>query len=142
MQIPHYHWHETRPRWDSRQGQNAGHTLVLTLPSDIPEHLMLLKKIMGAIGLDFDKDIHFMTVTDEHTIRLLSEPELNDYQYLLVFGISPEAMGLPARNANLPQIYVYENIQCIVASGLGTLSESPEQKKALWSVLKHAFMQS
>ena len=139
MQISHYRWPEIHPEWDKRQGHNAGYTLVLGLQSDIPEHLMLLKKILGAIGLDFEQDIHFLIVTDENTIRLLSEPQLSEYHHILAFGLSPEFLGLPKRKSDMPQVYAFENIRCIIAPGLGMLAKSPEQKKALWSVLKTAF---
>jgi DNA polymerase III psi subunit len=109
---------------------------VLTVEEDIPTHLQFLRKILRAVDLDFDTDIHFLITPAGFRTHLLSDPNLKVYRHVLIFGIPNSHIGLQGGPEPSCAAYTFDQCTCITAPALGKISGNPELKKALWSALK------
>ncbi|MDX1407083.1 MAG: hypothetical protein R3330_03090 [Saprospiraceae bacterium] len=111
--------------------------LVLADAADAPAHLTLLKKILRAIGHDFDQDIWFATLESSESYRLLSSDVLQSVRTVLMFGIPPGNVGIRVHGAQ--RILQYDGFRVIMAPALSVLAEDGNQKRALWNLLQEVF---
>lgn len=139
MKYPYYFWPETPIPWADCAGSNAKRTLILSVSAETAGNLPLLKKILRAIDLDFDEDIHFLYTPDNFQTQLMADPHLGSYRRLILFGISPSQVGIPSRGTAECQVFHFEKCVCIAAPSLDDIEKKPEQKKVLWSALKMVF---
>lgn len=141
MTIPYYSLDSVPIPWDHCTGQGLKRTLVMMVQSEYDTHLSLLKKILSAVNLNFETDISFLCLPEGVRYSVLSDPQLHKYDNLMTFGFDLTQLGL--ENLNTPPcVFHFENITCIIAPSLSSISDKPAMKKALWNILKGTFEHS
>lgn len=139
MNFTYYSWPETAFHWSDMQGANGKRALVICEDSDAAENLPFLKKILRSVDLDFDQDIHFTLVKSDVNIQLLSDPKMNAYDNLILFGIQPSQIGIAGGDRTGCTMFQFEKVTCVATPRLSELNANAEHKKQLWSALKQMF---
>ena len=139
MKCSYYFWPENQIAWSDCSGANAKRTLVLSSDTEMRGNLSFLKKILRAVDLDFDKDIHFMSAPVNLQIQLMSDSHLTQYSKLVLFGIRPSQIGIWSGDKVGCHVLSFESLVCVVAPALQDIERQPEYKKVLWSALKQVF---
>ena len=139
MNLPFYSRQATRIEWTSCTGANKQNILLLLTRKEIPAQVPFAKKILRAVNIDFDEDIHFCTHDDVTPISILSDPHVLTHDTVIVFGIRPSQLGIYDRDHLACQICSFENITCLLAPSLQDVAADPELKKKLWDALQEIF---
>lgn len=137
FEVPLYSWEDAQLPKDKLQGNNEQGVLVLCLADDIPDHLVLLKKILRSVGCDFEQDIAFATMRSGERYALLSDEAVLNNRVMIAFGIPLTSLGFSAWTG--AGLFQFEDITVIHAPDLATLESSPEAKRDLWASLKYVF---
>ncbi len=97
-----------------------------------------LKKIVGAIRLDFEQDTLSLNVTQDNTCSFRSLKEFN-VKHLFVFGRTPSDLGIQAA---IPMYKAMTINECAVffADDLDNLIANQDKKRLLWNHLKSTFL--
>jgi DNA polymerase III psi subunit len=137
ISIPLYTWSDKLFPTDRLKGNNTRGVLVLARSEDIPQHLLLLKKILRSVSCDFDKDIAFATIQEGEEYAMLADEKFMQNSICLIFGIPLRAVGIAVEiQSNLLE---FDGLTIIRAPALSELESSPESKRELWSYLKRTF---
>lgn len=139
MNFQYYFWPEEHFPWTHCSGANAKSTLVLSSGSEVAQSLPFLKKILRAVDLDFDQDIHFLSTSADLQIQLLSVPQFDAYEKLLLFGLKPSQIGILSGDHAGCQVFQFERLTCVSAPALAEIEAQAVQKKQLWVALKQVF---
>ena len=139
MNLPFYYWPEAKIQWSECQGSNAKQVLVLSGSSTNSTNTDFLAKILQAVALDLETDVHFIHVKRTLHAHLISDPQMNLYSKVLLFGLEPSQVGISTESFSDCSVYYFESFTCIMAPALEKIEQDPAQKKSLWSVLKHVF---
>ena len=139
MNYPFYFWPERPLQWVDRKGSNAKQVLILSCSAADATNMDLLHKILKAIDLDFDNDVHFITTSAQHETQLMSDPEISQYSTVVVFGMQPSQIGIPCENSDDCCVFHFENLTCIMAPALEKIESQPKYKKSLWRILRQVF---
>jgi hypothetical protein len=125
--------------WPQCAGANTKNTLVLILDADAAGYLSFLKKILRAVDLDFDEDIHFLPAPENLETQLMADPQIASYSKLVLFGIRPSQIGIRDADKAGCCVFQFEKLVCVSAPSLADIDKFPNHKKHLWSALKQAF---
>lgn len=139
MKYSYYFWPEMALPWPQCSGANHKNTLVLILDADAEGYLSFLKKILRAVDLDFDEDIHFLPASEHLDIRLISDPQIDAYRNVVLFGIRPSQIGIRDADKAGCCVFQFEKLVCVSAPSLADIEKYPDHKKHLWSALKQVF---
>ena len=107
--------------------------------SHISGHLAFLKKILRSVDLDFDQDIHFLSVPSDLQSVMISDPQISMYRKVILFGIRPTQIGIHANDSPPCGLFQFEGFDCLTAPTLDEIESTPEYKKQLWDGLKQIF---
>ncbi len=99
------------------------------------ENQLFLSKIMLAIQLDLNKDIDLY----EAQIQYKDLCKDADYTTLLIFGYTPQMLGLNIQINNY-QIVKFKHTHLLFAHDLETISTDISKKKLLWQQLQLLFI--
>lgn len=94
-----------------------------------------LTKILGAVNLDFQKDVVLIPLTAKDHPRFSAWKTNQSIKFVLLFGTAPKAIGIQASLAKY-QAKKIQDIQFLYADDLQKISEDVNAKKALWGCLK------
>lgn len=122
------------------QGKGEKHLLVLLkTEDDLPELQTLLTNILKAASFELTKDALLLKVTVQDGISLAAIYQEQEIQHILVFGLSPQNVGL---NWTLPPYtpYVFDGKNYLFADELATLNTNKALKGKLWNCLKTLFL--
>lgn len=139
MNFSYYFWPDTPFSWSAVQGANHKRVFVICEDSEVAENLPFLKKVLRSVDMDFDQDVHFTLVSPEIKVQLLSDPQMQAYDHLILFGIRPSQIGITGGDKAGCSMFQFEKITCIAAPRLSELNSNADHKKQLWSALKHLF---
>jgi DNA polymerase III psi subunit len=137
FEYPYYNIPETEFPTGRCIGNNARCTLVLVEQKDFEEHGVLLTKILRSVELDFERDISFISMRKDEYLKLLPSSNVNEYDHVLLFGISPDQIGLTV-NARRTLLKL-EHLTVIVSPPLDTIGKDASAKRILWEHLKNVF---
>lgn len=137
LEYPYYRWPEECLPKDRCTGNNAKRMLVLANSTDIPEHLGFLKKILRAVGYDFETDVRFATLESSEEFRLLNTQLIKEQDTLLAFGVAPTQIGLQVHGSR--RILQFDKLTVLLSPALHILASDEQQKRSLWSMLKQHF---
>ncbi len=122
----------------SEESINAQKILVFVNKKDYEDHSSLLEKIMGAIKLDFNKDIKVISL-EETESKAASFFDSNELNYVMAFGLRPARIGMNAKfKAN--HFYQTESFKVMLTYKLEQLTSDVSKKKALWGALQSEFI--
>jgi hypothetical protein len=96
-----------------------------------------LRKLVGAIGFDYARDIYLWKWSRELecSIGLMDK----EYKDLLMFGVTPEQVGLFV-DYKAYTVHVFEQCRVLVSDGIRDINSQPARKQVLWSMLKKMFL--
>lgn len=101
----------------------------------------LLKNIMSAANLDFDKDVALLKITSHQKYSSSDLLEKLSAKDLLFFGINPTNLGINY-GINLYQPLTVQNRRFLQIDSLEEIKNDVNKKKALWSCLKEMYLQN
>lgn len=121
-----------------------GILIVLRVKEWNQELRAFLGKILYAVKLDFDEDIHCLNITNHPSISFSQLNQKNTYQYVICFGLKPKETGLTVEG-HLYQPFQLSGIQWLFANNLEDIYEERQQGKkqmagALWKALQNMFL--
>ena len=102
---------------------------------------VLLKNILTAAKLDFDKDISLLKTTTDQKYSsgdLLEKLSVKDF---LFFGILPSNFGINYQ-LNPYQPVNFKNRRFLLIDSLDEIKSDVNKKKALWSCLQEMYLQN
>jgi hypothetical protein len=139
MKVPFYTQETTKIRLEGCTGLNKKNILLITTKAEIPDQLPFLKKVMRAVDIDFDEDLHFCISEDDLSVTALSDERVLAYDKLISFGFHASQLGIQDKDLPSSVVCYFERITCLIAPLLRDIAEEPRQKKQLWSALKEVF---
>ncbi len=102
------------------------------------ELMELLSKILQAVKLDFDMDVHVL-MTGPHTsfylYRMFQDPNPST---IISFGSSAKHLGFNMKTILYERIEI-DKVRYLFSHDLNTISNEANMKKMLWSALKSVF---
>jgi len=139
MNLPFYS-HDASPiRHEDCTGSNKRNILLIITRQDIPDQIPFVKKVLRAVEIDFDEDIHLYIQEKTTALSVLSDPKVLAHDTLIVFGLKPSQLGIYDSDQFSCQICSFEKITCLLAPPLHEIASAPELKKQLWDRLKEIF---
>ncbi len=102
-----------------------------------------LGKILGAVQLNFEEDIHCVNITNHPSISFFQLNQNKAYRHVIAFGLPPKELGLNIES-RLYQPTLLSDIQWLFAHNIQDIYEERKQGKkqmagALWKALKDMF---
>jgi hypothetical protein len=96
-----------------------------------------LRKLVGAIGFDYTRDIYLWKWSRELdcSIGLMDKA----YKDLLMFGVTPEQVGLFV-DYKVYTVHLFEQTRLLVSDSIRDINGQPTKKQVLWSMLKKMFL--
>ena len=101
------------------------------------DELQLIRKMMNAIGFEYDEEVF--------RLHLISDKNLDlscfdlDYNNLISFGVKAEKLNLYIPY-HLYNPVIFDTLWALFADELSTLKNDPAKKQQLWSSLKIRFL--
>lgn len=122
--------------WSSREDCKC---IIFTTPESEQQELGdLLKKIIGATGLDSEKETIQLSVTPESAPRFSEIRNLLPDVPLLCFGIPPQTLGLYITPPFF-QALEFSGFTWLFSPSIKELSTDKDKKLKLWNALKKLF---
>jgi len=118
--------------------KNPKSILILT-PQAAKEDTLLLQKIMQAVGKKMEEDVFFVNDSTLPTFKQLYP--IKELQFLIVFGLRPEQIGLHV-NTKPYQPIVFQGVKILFSHALSEIATDVNKKKALWVALQQLFPKS
>ena len=106
---------------------------------DFPENTAFLEKVLKAAGMDLEKDTLFAEITEIEQYSFLPLVKEKQTEYVLVFGIPANHLGLHV-NMPLYQPISFYTTTFLFADKLSTLVADKNMKAKLWQSLQLLFL--
>ena len=122
-------------------GDHQKGLLIFLRQADEAQHLAFLTKILSAIKYQLDQDCCRYVLADHHQLAIHSVPQLADARHILLFGISPQQLGLQFECPFYEPITIAQRTY-LQSHSLESL-QAPEHKAwkvALWQCLQQIFL--
>lgn len=146
IDFPIFRIPEFQIQRDRCRGENEKKVLVLA-PSDEDTEVLqtFLTKILGAAGLDLQKDVLLFPVFSDEDLHLRSIIQQEDIQTVVSFGIAPSKLGVHTAMARYQPVAVGGR-RLLFAHSLLEIQEErqkggKEKAGALWRALQHLFLE-
>lgn len=102
-----------------------------------------LEKILRAVQLNFEEDIHYLNITNHPSISFFQLNQNKAYRHVIAFGLAPKELGLNIES-RLYQPILLSDIQWLFAHNIQDIFEERQQGKkqmaaALWKALQLMF---
>ncbi len=119
--------------------QNAGILIVYFNEKNNPDVEILLKNILEAAKIDFEKDIVSLKITAQEKFSFRQLRDKMPVKDLLFFGVQPSNFGLnyfikPYQPLNV------KDLRILLVNSLEEINADVKKKKALWSCLKEMYL--
>ncbi|MGB4774171.1 MAG: hypothetical protein WBP45_03280 [Daejeonella sp.] len=128
---------DTEPKTFAYLGENNKYFLVLIDDKTNKElntlHLDVLLKIMTAKGLEL-RDLAILNLNNYPGVTFSDLKDFFVCSKLVLLGISPERISLPALSSNQPE--EYENVKVLATYSLEEMINSRDKKIQFWDVMK------
>lgn len=121
-------------------GQFAKRIAIVTrCEPEHPENHSFLTKVLAAAQLHLAQDALFMEATPDTPFSFLPLIKAKQAEYILVFGLSPNQLGL---GISIPayQPQVFYGATFLFADKLSELEPDKIRKTKLWQALQHLFL--
>jgi len=103
-----------------------------------PGNMEFLKKILGAAGLDLEKDALFAAVQVSEPAQILPVLKTKHPEHVLVFGTPPGQLGLHIQ-APLYKPLIFMEATFLFAEKLSVIEPDKMRKTNLWQALRQMF---
>jgi hypothetical protein len=120
-------------------GLNKKNILLMSNRSEIPAQLTFLQKVLRAVDIDLEEDVHFLIADDEISASTLSDKRILEYDKLITFGFKASQLGIRGKDSPTTRIFYFEAMTYLIAPALSVVSDEPAQKKQLWNALKEIY---
>lgn len=125
--------------YSSLSGKNEKAVLVcISGVSDPNEDLVFLKKVIGACGLDAEKDTHILILNTTDPFSFNEWKKTNKVDKLIVFGMPPEQLGLFFQCSVYHPITV-NNCTFLFCENIHKIRPNEVAKRNLWNAMKNLF---
>ncbi len=122
------------------QGGFARRLLVVTAAEpDAPDAQPFLSKILAAAQLNLAQDALLVEIPADRPFALLPALKSKQPAHVLVFGLSPESLGLALQIALYQPFTFYDSTFCF-ADKLSLLEPDKTRKAQLWRALQTMFL--
>lgn len=127
---------EAQKKFLAGEGHKGLLIVVDTKNFDVQEE-ETLRKLVGAIGFDYIRDIYLWKWSRELdcSIGLMGK----SYNDLLMFGVTPEQVGLFV-DYKAYTVHLLEQSRLLVSDSIRDINSQPAKKQVLWSMLKKMFL--
>lgn len=103
-----------------------------------------LEKILAAAKINLQKDTVYFNLTDKESISFQQLNQIYTPNYLLLFGLSPDRIGLQV-NYQPYTPFVFQSKQLLFVDALGAILEEKQRKERqmaglLWKNLQAMFL--
>ncbi len=126
--------------FNEKNSANKSILVVYSNEKNDPQLEVLLKNILAAAELDFEKDIIFLKSTTQGKFSFNEIQEKLSVKDILFFGITPSNFGLHYEFEAF-QPLVLKQVRILLVDSLEDISSNVNKKKALWSCLKEMYLQ-
>ena len=123
---------------------NAQHASIMVVyinDKNNPDLELLLKNILEAAKLDFEKDIVSLKTTAQEKFSFSQMKEKLSVKDLFFFGVQPSNFGLNY-SLKLYQPLKVKGLRILLVNSLEEINADVNKKKALWSCLKEMYIQA
>jgi hypothetical protein len=131
---------EKKTEFSNKNNKPAANILIIFYnEKNDPELEVLLKNILSAAKLDFDKDIVLLKTTPQARFSFSEIQKKMPLKDLLFFGINPSNFGL---NYSIKpyQPLTINKLRILSLDSLEEVNTDVNKKKALWSCLKEMYL--
>jgi len=104
-----------------------------------PGNLEFVKKILGAAGLDLEKDTLFAPVVMSESALVLPALKTKHPDQVLVFGLVPAQLGLNIQ-ASFYKPVSFLGTTFLFAEKLSVIESDKSRKTGLWQALRQIFL--
>ena len=129
-----------RELFNSNKAPHARILIVYFNKKNNPDLDILLKNILEAAKLDFEKDIISLKTTVQEKFSFSQIKEKLSIKDLLFFGIKPSNFGLNYSIEPYQPIQI-NDLRILLVNSLEEINADVNKKKALWSCLKEMYLQ-
>jgi len=96
-----------------------------------------LRKLVGAIGFDYTRDIYLWKWHRKHDCSIgLMKTVYND---VLMFGVTPDQVGMYV-DYRAYTVHLFEQCRLLVSDSIHEINNQPAKKQALWNILKKMYL--
>jgi hypothetical protein len=122
------------------EGQFAKKIFVLVLKeTNIPGNRAFLAKVLSAAGIELAQDTALVLADAGEILSLLPILHQKQAEKVLVFGFTPESIGLRL-NATFYKPFIFYQATWLFADALSVLEPDRTLKGQLWTALKQIFL--
>ena len=123
-----------------RSGTKAARCWIIaeTTQLDDPANIALLKKILEAVSIGWDKEVCLLNLTVPKTTGFYQLLPEGSSKTILIFGITPKALGLQIVDQPYKVLKLRTHTYLFSAT-LSEIAKDQEHKKKLWSSLRNLF---
>lgn len=122
------------------RGQFARQILVLVAAeAEANANRDFLNKILGAAGLDLQQDTLLAEIPETQPLKLPLNPKNKRPEFILVFGLRPDQLGLRIE-APLYKAIPFYGLTFLFSEKLSVLEPDKARKTQLWQALRQLFL--
>lgn len=100
-----------------------------------PENSSLLRKILHAIQLDMDRDVHLFLLKADQNAYVFDRLDIEGDVTFLAFGLNAKRLGLQTKT--IPYKWMtLDTLQILFSHTLSDLQKNVNYKKQLWGLLQ------
>jgi hypothetical protein len=119
-------------------GKNEKKVLIVLNEDGYSNHFDLLKKIIGATGLNVDQDCAICQLSEDDYMKFSDMKNAIGIEKAIFFGIDLGKLGLQI-TASKNKIILFGNTLILQTFTLSELHTDNQKKRTLWNVLKSLF---
>ena len=111
---------------------------ILEKTENQPNIIETLNKMATAINLDLVDDLQFLWL--EKSKKFNVGPILPNYKNVVIFGLSPQEIGLNVTKMEFYKIYNSENSSLHISESVTNLNDDKTKKLQFWNALQKQFI--
>jgi len=119
-------------------GKNKKNVLIVLNKDEYSNHLDLVQKIIGAIGLNVHQDCAIYQLAEENYVKFSDIKSTIDIEKAIFFGIELDKLGLQIE-LKQNKIIRFSNTLILKTFTLSELQIDNQKKRTLWNALKSLF---
>ena len=105
---------------------------------DQNENAQLLRRILEAAKVDWDKDICLLSLPDSASFQLAAKLPADDSKNILLFGVEASSIGFQI-NATMDQTFGLGIHKYLFSHAIELIKNDQARKKQLWLALQEMF---
>ncbi len=130
---------DTEKFLESLSGEGQKGILVVILDEGLPEGIVFLKRILGSIKVDLEKDVLLFRAAPQGVLPTVAQlKSISAFDKVFIFGVTPQRMGFTFEFPMYKRL-ILNDCQYVFANKLSFLEPNKQAKNDLWKQLQLIF---